>query len=128
MKVSDILPRKEKINKVVNFVLSSSVSKRAGFQTETAGKIHVTGKDINEKFDYDFIIDGLEITIDFNIKPMNKPYKVDEFWGSQIRIDVAGQKEDGSSLSKTELRTMLKEAMQEYLVLFSEAHHHYKQL
>lgn len=128
MKVTDILPHKEKINKVINFVLNSPVRKREGYQVESSGKIHVTGKDINEKFDYEFITDGLEITVDFNIKPMNKAYKVDEFWGNQIRIDIAGQKEDGSELSKAELRKILKDAMQEYLDLFSEEHHHYKQL
>lgn len=129
MKVKDIMTDSESINNIVNYVLKQPVIPREGYQTEIDGKIHVTGSEIKETYDYDFILDGLEITIDYSIQAMpDQKYKVDEFWGNQIRIDIAAQNEDGTRLSKAQLRNILKQALGDYLELYRQERHHYHQL
>jgi len=114
MKTGDILPQKEQIGKVVSYIIKNLQD----------GQTILDGVEIKNKHDYDFISDALIVTIDKNIEPpANSEYKVDEFWGNQIRIDIAAK-----GLDKKEIRNILKKAFDEYIDVFNRKTHKYDTL
>lgn len=115
MKAGDIIPQKEKMGKVISHVMKN---------VSDDGKTVVTGKELKETYDYDFIHDGLIITIDKNLDPASdREFKVDEFWGNEIRIDIAAR-----GLSNTEIKTILKKAFDEYVGVINRKSQKYEQL
>ena len=119
MKTGDIIPQKEKLGKIISYIAKKSSDE---------GKTVVTGKELKEKYDYEFIHDGLVVTIDRNIQQMvDREFKVDEFWGHQIRIDIAAGTEDGS-LSNSELKRILKDAFEEYVDVINRKSQKYDEL
>jgi hypothetical protein len=119
MKTDDIIPKSEQISKVINFIVSKS---------PIDNKVTVSGDELLDKFNYEFIDSGLVVTIDYNIETMpNQDYKVDEFWGDQIRIDIAA-KNNGESLSKNAVKKLLKSAFQEYIDVINRKSQKYIQL
>jgi len=119
MKTDDIIPKSEQINKVINFVLNTN---------PTNNKIIVSGDVLLDKFGYNFILSGLVITIDYNIETApNQDYKVDEFWGNEIRVDIAAKK-TGEPLPKRAVKNILKSALQEYMDVINRKSQKYVQL
>lgn len=115
MKAGDIIPQKEKLGKVISHVMKN---------LDKDGKSIFTGKELKEKYDYDFIHSGLIITIDKNIEPAaDREYKVDEFWGNEIRIDIAS-----SGLSNSEIKSILKKAFDDYVDVINRKSQKYDQL
>jgi len=62
--------------------------------------------------------------VDKNIEPASdREYKVDEFWGNEIRIDIASK-----GLSNTEIRKILVKAFDEYVDVINRKSQKYEQL
>lgn len=118
MKAEDIIPNKEKIKKVINYIVKSKPEDN---------KIIVTGKELIEKFGYEFLKDSLVVTLDYNIQPLSGNYKVDEFWGNSIRIDVAA-KRGHNKASVKELTNILVDAFDDYIKVINRKHQEYNQL
>jgi hypothetical protein len=115
MKAGDIIPQKEKIGKVISHIAKN---------IDKDGKSVFTGSELKEKYDYNFIHSGLIVTIDKNIEPAaDREYKVDEFWGNEIRIDIAAK-----GLSNSEIRKILVKAFDEYMDVINRKSQKYDQL
>lgn len=115
MKAGDIIPQKEKMGKIISHIVKN---------IDKDGKTVFTGQELKEKYEYDFIHSGLIVTIDKNIDPSpDREYKVDEFWGNEIRIDIASK-----GLSNSQIKEILKKAFDEYVEVINRKSQKYEQL
>ena len=119
MKTDDIIPKKEQIGKVINYIMK---------QSPNDNKIIVHGEELIKKFNYEFLDKGLIVSIDYNIGVSpSQAFKVDEFWGDQIRIDIAGGTPK-SKIKYSKLKDILTRAFDEYIEVVNRKSQSYEQL
>lgn len=125
MKIDNITYPSEKIRKIADYVLNQKLETTMVNTFKEGPYTKVFGTELKKKFNYDFISDNLEININYDKTPMNKPDNIDEFWGNKVIIDIDGHDSSGKKLSKKEIFSLLVENLKKYYDLMQKSRHTY---
>lgn len=121
----DIKPKKQKITNIVNYILNKKPEEKQLYGGTEGPYIKVYGEELMKKFNYDFLDTHIEVSVFYDRKPFTDPWKVREYYGDKLRIDVVALDDYGEEISKKQQKDYLTQAFNEYIDMINSAYNRY---